>query len=106
MFAATHAEIRRWFDDGRVDGLRVDHPDGLRDPARLPRRLAELTGRRLGAGREDPRARRGAAAVGGRRHHRLRRARAVDRVLIDPAAEDRFTALETGSPGAHVAGRR
>ena len=23
---------RRWFDEGLVDGLRIDHPDGLRDP--------------------------------------------------------------------------
>ena len=33
VFEDTHAEIRRWFDEGLVDGLRVDHPDGLRDPA-------------------------------------------------------------------------
>ena len=29
---ATHAEILRWYDEGDVDGIRVDHPDGLRDP--------------------------------------------------------------------------
>ena len=37
VFAQSHVEIRRWFDEGLVDGLRVDHPDGLRDPERLPR---------------------------------------------------------------------
>ena len=31
VFAATHALIRSWCDDG-VTGLRIDHPDGLRDP--------------------------------------------------------------------------
>ncbi|HEX7211162.1 MAG TPA: malto-oligosyltrehalose synthase [Propionibacteriaceae bacterium] len=31
VFAATHALIRTWCEDG-VTGLRVDHPDGLRDP--------------------------------------------------------------------------
>jgi (1->4)-alpha-D-glucan 1-alpha-D-glucosylmutase len=31
VFAATHALIRAWCEDG-VTGLRVDHPDGLRDP--------------------------------------------------------------------------
>ncbi len=33
VFDETHAEISRWFRDGLVDGLRVDHPDGLADPA-------------------------------------------------------------------------
>ncbi|BCJ32141.1 malto-oligosyltrehalose synthase [Actinocatenispora sera] len=29
---ATHAEILRWYRAGDLDGIRVDHPDGLRDP--------------------------------------------------------------------------
>jgi len=44
VFDASHVEIRRWFDEGLVDGLRVDHPDGLRDPGDYLDRLAELTG--------------------------------------------------------------
>ena len=44
VFADTHVEIRRWFDEGLVDGLRVDHPDGLRDPGGYLRDLAALTG--------------------------------------------------------------
>jgi (1->4)-alpha-D-glucan 1-alpha-D-glucosylmutase len=44
VFAESHAEIRRWFSDGLVDGLRVDHPDGLRDPGRYLDDLARLTG--------------------------------------------------------------
>ncbi|MDH2413092.1 malto-oligosyltrehalose synthase [Nocardioides sp. CER19] len=44
VFAETHVEIRRWFDEGLVDGLRVDHPDGLRDPRRYLDDLAALTG--------------------------------------------------------------
>ena len=43
-FDRSHAEIRRWFDEGLVDGLRVDHPDGLRDPGRYLEDLAALTG--------------------------------------------------------------
>ena len=43
-FTETHAEIGEWFADGLVDGLRVDHPDGLRDPAGYLDDLAELTG--------------------------------------------------------------
>ena len=37
VFDASHREIVSWVDDGLVDGLRVDHPDGLADPGRLPR---------------------------------------------------------------------
>ena len=44
VFDASHAEIKRWFDVGLVDGLRVDHPDGLRDPGEYLDRLAALTG--------------------------------------------------------------
>jgi len=44
VFAETHIEIRRWFDEGLVDGLRVDHPDGLRDPKRYLDDLSALTG--------------------------------------------------------------
>jgi (1->4)-alpha-D-glucan 1-alpha-D-glucosylmutase len=32
VFEATHREITAWIRDGLVDGLRVDHPDGLADP--------------------------------------------------------------------------
>jgi (1->4)-alpha-D-glucan 1-alpha-D-glucosylmutase len=43
VFDASHVEIRRWFDEGLADGLRVDHPDGLFDPRGYLDRLAELT---------------------------------------------------------------
>jgi malto-oligosyltrehalose synthase/malto-oligosyltrehalose trehalohydrolase len=43
-FTRSHAEIQRWFDEGLVDGLRVDHPDGLRDPGKYLADLAALTG--------------------------------------------------------------
>ncbi|HEX2134067.1 MAG TPA: malto-oligosyltrehalose synthase [Actinophytocola sp.] len=32
VFDATHAEVLRWLRAGEVDGLRIDHPDGLADP--------------------------------------------------------------------------
>jgi (1->4)-alpha-D-glucan 1-alpha-D-glucosylmutase len=44
VFAESHIEIRRWFEEGLVDGLRVDHPDGLRDPKRYLDDLAQLSG--------------------------------------------------------------
>jgi len=39
VFRDTHALILRWVAEGRVDGLRIDHPDGLRDPAAYFARL-------------------------------------------------------------------
>lgn len=32
VFDATHRLIRRWIAGGEVNGLRIDHPDGLSDP--------------------------------------------------------------------------
>jgi len=32
VFAATHVRIMEWLKKGILDGVRVDHPDGLRDP--------------------------------------------------------------------------
>jgi (1->4)-alpha-D-glucan 1-alpha-D-glucosylmutase len=32
VFAATHVRILEWLKNGVLDGVRVDHPDGLRDP--------------------------------------------------------------------------
>src|SRR5205085_7144331 len=29
---ATHERIISWLSDGTLDGVRIDHPDGLRDP--------------------------------------------------------------------------
>jgi len=39
VFEATHAEILRWYREGMVQGIRVDHPDGLRDPGGYLHRL-------------------------------------------------------------------
>ncbi len=46
VFQATHGEILSWIADGLADGLRVDHPDGLRDPAQYLRRLRSAIGSR------------------------------------------------------------
>ena len=39
VFAATHAKVLELIDDGLVQGLRVDHPDGLADPRGYLERL-------------------------------------------------------------------
>lgn len=41
VFQACHALILEWVADGSVQGLRIDHPDGLRDPESYLQRLAE-----------------------------------------------------------------
>lgn len=44
VFRESHAEIVRWITEGLADGLRVDHPDGLADPAGYLDSLAAATG--------------------------------------------------------------
>jgi (1->4)-alpha-D-glucan 1-alpha-D-glucosylmutase len=43
VFAATHGLILGLVAEGLVDGLRVDHPDGLADPRRYLQQLAIAT---------------------------------------------------------------
>ena len=53
VFEATHRLVLRLMADGKVDGLRLDHPDGLYDPAqyfeRLKRSIALATKSENGA---------------------------------------------------------
>lgn len=102
-FDASHEEIRRWFDEGLVDGLRIDHPDGLRDPAQYLERLSELSSgayvvieKILEPGEELP-PRWASAGTTGYDTMAL-----VDRVLTDPAGEAGLTALEDELRGAPV----
>ena len=44
VFTATHALVIGWTRDGIVDGLRIDHVDGLRDPAAYLDRLRAAVG--------------------------------------------------------------
>lgn len=41
VFAATHEKVLELVRDGTVDGLRIDHPDGLADPAGYLRALRD-----------------------------------------------------------------
>ena len=41
VFAETHALILNWLHEGVLDGIRVDHPDGLRDPKQYFERLRQ-----------------------------------------------------------------
>ena len=85
-FEDTHALVLRLYAEGLIDGVRVDHVDGLSDPAAYCRTLRQRfdalrTQRpagaprcaRLSRGREDSAARRDPAGrLGVRRHQRLR----------------------------------
>lgn len=44
VFEASHSAVARWFAEGLVDGVRVDHPDGLTDPVGYLNRLRDLVG--------------------------------------------------------------
>src|ERR1700733_961994 len=41
VFEETHALVLDWLKRGVLDGVRVDHPDGLRDPLEYMRRLRQ-----------------------------------------------------------------
>jgi (1->4)-alpha-D-glucan 1-alpha-D-glucosylmutase len=42
VFDATHALVRAWVEEHGIAGLRIDHPDGLVDPAGYLRWLREI----------------------------------------------------------------
>lgn len=44
VFDATHVEVKRWFTERLVDGIRIDHPDGLSNPTGYLTWLRELVG--------------------------------------------------------------
>ena len=96
VFTASHAEIRRWIDRGWVDGLRIDHPDGLADPGRYLDDLAELTGGRyvlvekILEGDETLPASWACAGTTG--YDALA---AVDRLFVDPDGEYALDVLDT-----------
>jgi (1->4)-alpha-D-glucan 1-alpha-D-glucosylmutase len=93
VFEDTHREIGRWLREGLVDGLRVDHPDGLRDPGQYLERLRALAGdapiwvEKIIEGDErmpdwPVQGTTGYDALG-----------VIDRVFVDPAGEGPLTAL-------------
>ena len=103
VFEASHVEIRRWFAEGLVDGLRVDHPDGLREPGQYLDDLAELTGgayvlveKILEPGEELPTSWATAGTTG---YDALAH---IDRVLTDPRGQKPLDELETRLRGGSV----
>lgn len=94
VFDEAHAEVKRWFDEGLVDGLRIDHPDGLADPRGYLSRLRELTGgayilveKILEPGEKLPADWETEGTTG---YDALAD---IDRLFVDPAGEAELTAL-------------
>ncbi|MBM7769901.1 (1-_4)-alpha-D-glucan 1-alpha-D-glucosylmutase [Actinokineospora baliensis] len=93
VFDATHGEVLRWVSEGDVQGLRVDHPDGLADPGGYARRLAErarcwiVVEKILEPGEELPQSWPVAGTTG---YDALRE---VCGVFVDQGAEGAFTGL-------------
>lgn len=54
VFEATHTVILRLVDDNLLDGVRIDHIDGLRDPLGYLRRLSEAFAAHARTGRTLP----------------------------------------------------
>jgi (1->4)-alpha-D-glucan 1-alpha-D-glucosylmutase len=103
VFDATHREVLRRVADGDVDGLRVDHPDGLTDPKGYLDRLRShapdawiVVEKILEPGEELPRSWPVAGTTG---YDALAE---VDGVLIDPAGAEGFTALDTELTGVQT----
>ena len=113
VFDATHALILRLYAEGLIDGVRIDHIDGLADPRGYCRKLRR---RMQAAGRERP-----AEAPQGEPYIVVEKILApherlpgdwltdgttgydfmdqVSGLLHDPAGEEKLTALWTGLTG-------
>jgi (1->4)-alpha-D-glucan 1-alpha-D-glucosylmutase len=94
VFADTHALILGLVGEGRIQGLRIDHPDGLRDPAGYFARLraaapdAWIVAEKI---LEADEALRADWAIDGTTGYRF--ANLVTGLLVDRAAEEPFTAM-------------
>jgi (1->4)-alpha-D-glucan 1-alpha-D-glucosylmutase len=101
VFAATHALVRGWCEAG-LTGLRIDHPDGLRDPLRYLHRLRSFAAEQwitvekiLESGEKLPKTWPVAGTTG------YDAMREVNGVFIDHDHEPDFTALYQRLTGDH-----
>lgn len=96
VFTASHAEIVRWLRAGWLDGLRIDHPDGLADPGGYLAALRNLIGDRylvvekiLEPGERLPTSWDCQGTTG------YEAGAEIDRLLVDPAGEPALDDLDT-----------
>ena len=104
VFAATHRLLLALMAEGLIDGLRVDHPDGLADPRGYLARLAEAAGgawvaaeKILGPGEELPADWRCEGTTG------YDAMAMVTGVFLDPAGEQPLTAAHARFTGTAAA---
>ena len=102
VFEATHRTIRRWYDEGLIDGIRVDHPDGLADPSGYLGWLHEaapnawlVVEKIAEAGESLPE-----WPIDGLTGYDA--LQAVCGVFVDPAGEEPFTTLDTELTGVET----
>ena len=102
VFEAAHRLILRLVAEGKVDGLRIDHPDGLYDPAQYFRRLQEYHALALArrAFEAEPRAGAGLGRGGGPPARAHRREAGPARRPAGPAALRRRREDPRGRRGA------
>lgn len=115
VFDAVHALTFRWLAQGKVSGLRIDHPDGLADPAQYFTRLQQRYQGLLQAQGLPPRALYIVVEKIMAEHEPLpadwqvhggtgyRFSRLVNGVFVDPDAQDRFDAVYLGFTGHTLA---
>ncbi|HEX2698721.1 MAG TPA: malto-oligosyltrehalose synthase [Acidimicrobiales bacterium] len=100
VFDDTHTLLLEWLDKGVIDGLRIDHPDGLLDPEGYLDRLHDATGGKwtvvekiLEPGEQLPESWPVAGTTG---YDFLSR---VGGLFVDPAGRDALLATYTGITG-------
>ena len=103
VFSASHIEVAHWVEQGWVDGLRIDHPDGLADPGAYLTALAELIDHRyvlvekiLEPGERLP----GDWACAGTTGYDA--LATLDRLFVDPTGRSALDALDTELRGGAV----
>jgi len=113
VFAATHARLLALVGRGDVDGLRIDHPDGLADPGAYFARLQAATRQARGAEASDARGRAIYVVIEKilAAHERLPAAwpvhgdtgyrfmAVVNGLFVDPGAASRFARLYAAATG-------
>ena len=94
VFEETHAQgARARRATGLVDGLRIDHPDGLAEPARVPRAAARARRRRTSGSRRSS-SPASSCATGRSRARPATSSRTTSTALfVDPAGEEPLTEL-------------
>ena len=101
VFEESHREILRWITDGLADGLRIDHPDGLADPAGYLDSLAEAIGGRFVVVEKilegDEQLPASWATAGTTGYDAIGD---IDRVLVDPAGQAVFDAIDSRLHGS------